>query len=84
MKVMRTISKNKTNMKSTFNQNKYIKNMCELMMDNYGIDKNTAMTAINSSGLLDSLKISPELTSHIPEECWASKIWSGYKKRQVL
>lgn len=82
MKVMRTISKNKIN--STFNQDKYIKNMCELMMDNYGISKATAMMAINSSGLLDSLKVSPELTSHIPEERWADKIWHGYKKRTIM
>ena len=75
---MRTIKNNKT--KSTFNHDKYIKNMCEVMMDNYGISKNIAMTAINSSGLLDSLRISPELTSHIPEESWADKIWNGYKK----
>lgn len=81
---MRTMSKTRLKKKSSFNQDKYVKNMCELMMDNYGISKKTAMTAINSSGLLDSLKVSPELTSHIPEECWADKIWSGYKKRRIV
>lgn len=65
---MRTISRN--TQKSNFNKDKYVKNMCELMMDSYGISKSTAMFAINNSRLLDSLKINPELTSHIPEESW--------------
>ena len=66
--------------KSLFDKQKYVKNICELLMEDYNINKKTAMNAINRSGLLDSLQVSPELTSHIPDEAWAQKIWEGYRK----
>lgn len=68
--------------KSLFDKQKYVKNICELLMEDYNINKNTAMNAINRSGLLDSLQVSPELTSHIPDEAWAQKIWEGYRKNK--
>lgn len=68
--------------KSSFNKQKYIKNICELLMEDYSINKSTAMNAINRSGLLDSLQVSPELTSHIPDEAWAQKICEGYRKNK--
>lgn len=61
-------------------EKRYINNMCELLMEDYGISRDTAMAAINHSGLLESLKISPELTAHIPDEAWAKTIWEGYMK----
>lgn len=69
--------------KSLFDKQKYVKNICELLMEDYNINKNTAMNAINRSGLLDSLQVSPELTSHIPDEAWAQKIWEGYRKNKI-
>lgn len=63
-----------------FNRDKYIKNIRELIVVTYKTDKITAMAAINRSGLLKSLDNSPEMTTHIPDEDWAAKIWSGYKK----
>ena len=68
--------------KSLFDKQKYVKNICELLMEDYNINKNTAMNAINRSGLLDSLQVSPELTSHIPDEAWAQKIWEGYRNNK--
>lgn len=68
--------------KSLFDKQKYVKNICELLMEDYNINKNTAMNAINRSGLLDSLQVSPELTSHIPDEAWVQKIWEGYRKNK--
>ena len=66
-----------------FNLDKYLKSIREILMDNYGVDKDTAMDAIKHSGLLDSLRISGELTAHISEEAWAEKIWMGYKKHLI-
>ena len=66
--------------KARFNLDKYLKSIREILMDNYGVDKDTAMDAMKHSGLLDSLRISAELTAHISEEVWAEKIWIGYKK----
>lgn len=65
---------------STFNVPKYKKIISELIMEVYHVDKLTAMAAISRSGLEDSLRVSPELTSHIPDEDWADKIWAGYIK----
>ena len=69
--------------KARFNLDKYLKSIREILMDNYGIDKDSAMDAIKNSGLLDSLRISAELTAHISEEVWAEKIWMGYKKKTI-
>lgn len=68
---------------SSFNIPKYKKNICEIIMETYNVDKKTANAAIDRSGLNDSLRASPELTSHIPDEDWADKIWSGYRKAQL-
>lgn len=64
----------------SFNRDKYIKNIGEIIVKTYNTDKNTAMIAINRSGLNRSLDYSPELTTHISDEDWANKIWMGYKK----
>lgn len=71
----------KTTTKSQkFNRDKYIKNVRELIIATYDIDKETANNAINRSGLIKSLNYSPEMTSHIPEADWVEKIWTGHKK----
>ncbi len=48
----------------------------------YDVDKETAMVAINRSGLINSLEVSPVLTAHITDEDWAEKIWSGYQQHR--
>lgn len=70
--------------KTRLDLDKYIKSIKEILMNNYGVDKYTAMDAIKHSGLLDSLRISAELTAHISEEAWAEKIWMGYKKNSKV
>lgn len=70
--------------RSTFNVPKYKKAICELIMKTYSVDKKTATNAINRSGLNESLKISPEITAHIPDEDWAEQIWEGYLKARNL
>ena len=76
----KTLYKNNIH-KTTFNVSKYKKNIRELIMKMYHVDNKTATVAINYSGLDESLRISPELTSHIADEEWAAKIWSGYLKK---
>lgn len=49
-------------------------------MKTYNTDKSTALAAMNRSGLDESLKISPEITAHIPDEEWAEQIWEGWLK----
>ena len=45
---------------SSFNIPKYKKNICEIIMETYNVDKKTANAAIDRSGLNDSLRTSPE------------------------
>lgn len=59
---------------------KYKKAICELIMQTYNTDKETAIAAMNRSGLNESLMMSPEITSHIPDEEWAEQIWEGWLK----
>ncbi|MCM1181258.1 MAG: hypothetical protein NC347_13440 [Clostridium sp.] len=65
-----------------FNKQKYIKNIKELIMEMYDVDKEAAMVAINRSGLINSLEVSPVLTTHISDEDWAEKIWNGYQQHK--
>ena len=66
--------------KTSFNREKYIKNIRQTIVINYATDTDTANKAINRSGLLKSLDFSPESTLHIDDDIWAEKIWNGYQK----
>lgn len=64
----------------SINISKYKKHIRNLIMKIYNTDKSTALAAMNRSSLDESLKISPEITAHIPDEDWAEKIWEGWFK----
>lgn len=49
-------------------------------MKTYNTDKSTALAAMNRYGLDESLKISHEITAHIPDEEWDKQIWEGWLK----
>ena len=59
---------------------KYKKHIRDLIMETYNTDKSTALAAMNHSCLDESLKISPEITAHIPDEEWVENIWEGWLK----
>lgn len=64
----------------SINITKYKAAICELIIQKYNTDEATAFAAINRSGLNESLRISPEITAHIPDEEWAEQIWEGWLK----
>lgn len=61
----------------------YKNNICELIVKTYNTNKETALAAINRSGLDRSLKINHEATWNIPDEELAEQIWEGCLKYKL-